>query len=154
LQEHGGHAEAAGFAIARGHLDAFRARLIERARLASTSERMRPLEIDARVELGEMNLECLSWLDRLSPFGRGNPEPLFGLEGVVLVEPPSIVGKQHLRLTVEQGAHRLRAIAFRLGSRIGELDRGQKVDLAVHAAKDGWRGRNSVELVVRDLRAR
>jgi hypothetical protein len=43
---------------------------------------------------------------------------------------------------------------YRLGSRIGELDRGQKVDLAVHAAKDGWRGRNSVELVVRDLRPR
>ena len=154
LLEHGGHAEAAGFAIASQHLEAFRARLIERARAMSTRERARPLEIDARVELGEMNLECLSWLERLSPFGRGNPEPLFGLEGGVLVEPPSVVGKQHLRLTVEQGSHRLRAIAFRLGNRIGELDRGQKVDLAFHAAKDGWRGRDTVELVVQDLRPR
>lgn len=154
LLEHGGHAEAAGFAIAREHLEAFRARLIERARQASTSERTRPLEIDARVELGEMNLECLSWLDRLSPFGRGNPEPLFALEAGVLVEPPSIVGKQHLRFTVEQGSCRLRAIGFRMGNRIAELDRGQKVDLAFHAAKDGWRGRDSVELVVRDLRLR
>jgi single-stranded-DNA-specific exonuclease len=154
LLEHGGHAEAAGFAILREHLEAFRARLIERARALATRERARPLEIDARVELGEMNLECLSWLDRLSPFGRGNPEPLFGLEGGVLVESPTVVGKHHLRLTVEQGAHRLRAIAFRQGNRIGEFDRGQKVDLAFHAAKDGWRGRDSVELVVRDLRPR
>ena len=154
LLEHGGHAEAAGFSIAREHLEAFRARLIDRARAMSTTERARPLEIDARVELGEMNLECLSWLDRLSPFGRGNPEPLFGLEGGLLVEPPSVVGKHHLRLTIGQGTHRLRAIAFRLGNRIGELDRGQKVDLAFHAAKDGWRGRDAVELVIRDLRPR
>jgi single-stranded-DNA-specific exonuclease len=154
LLEHGGHAEAAGFSIAAHQLEAFRERILERARTAQMGEPSRPLEIDAAVELEEMNLECLSWLDRLSPFGRGNPEPLFGLEGGILVEPPSVVGKQHLRLTVGQGKARMRAIAFRQGSRVTELDRGQKVDLAFHAAPDDWRGREAVELVVRDLRPR
>ena len=154
LLEHGGHAEAAGFEIARDRLEAFRERIVERAGASRTESKARALEIDARVELREMNLDCLSWLDRLSPFGRGNPEPLFGLEGGVLVETPSVVGKQHLRLTIAQGSLSLRAIAFRQGSRQAELERGQKVDLVFHAAKDGWRGREAVELVVRDLRPR
>ena len=51
LLQHGGHAEAAGFEIARDRLEAFRERIVERAGASRTESKGRALEIDARVEL-------------------------------------------------------------------------------------------------------
>jgi single-stranded-DNA-specific exonuclease len=154
LEEHGGHAEAAGFGIRRDRLEAFRDRMGDLAARASLGGEPPPLEIDAGVGLDEMTAECVGWLERLAPFGRGNSEPLFAGEGFVLAEPPVVVGKRHLKLSLSQGRVRLRAVAFNHGARVGELERGQSVDVAFHAGFDTWRGGNAVELVIRDLRIR
>ncbi len=154
LEGHGGHAEAAGFTIRRDRLVAFRDRMESLAGGAVLDTSPEALQVDAAVGLGEMDAECVRWVEMLSPFGRGNPEPLFGCEGMVLSDQPSVVGKRHLRFTLGQGEHRQRAIAFNFGDRVNELKRGQKVDALFHAAFDTWRGGAHVQLVVRDLKTR
>jgi single-stranded-DNA-specific exonuclease len=154
LTTHGGHAQAAGFSIRREYLEPFRTRIESLAgerRLPAEGE---PLEVDAAVGLDEMNPECVQWLDRLAPFGRGNPEPLFGAKGLVLAETPSLAGKSHLRLVFGSGKRRVRAIAFNQGNRLLELDRGTRLDALFHASFDTWRGGHEVQLVVRDLQVR
>ncbi len=154
LEGHGGHAQAAGFTIRRERLDAFRDRMESLAAGAVLDTSPEALQVDAAVGLGEIDAECVRWVEKLSPFGRGNPEPLFGCEGMVLSDQPSVVGKRHLRFTLGQGEHRQRAIAFNFGDRVNELKRGQKVDALFHAAFDTWRGGAHVQLVVRDLKTR
>ena len=152
LRRHGGHAQAAGFEIERRNLEAFRERMDSLAREADWPETSMPFEVDAGVVLEEITPECVGWVERLSPFGRGNPEPLFGCRGARLAEAPSIVGKRHLRLSFRQGAGTVRGIAFNQGERLDELGEGQKVDAVFHVAFDTWRGGNSVQLVVKDLK--
>ncbi len=154
LEGHGGHAEAAGFTIRRERLEAFRDRMEALAGEASLDMAPEPLQVDAAVGLGEIDAECVRWVEMLAPFGRGNPEPLFGCEGMVLADHPTVVGGRHLRLTLAQGEHRQRAIAFNLGDRAPEMERGRRVDALFHAAFDGWRGGAHVQLVVRDLKTR
>ncbi len=156
LEEFGGHAEAAGFRIRRDRLEPFRERMEALAEAADMDPAPDPWEVDAAVDLAEMDADCVDWLERLSPFGRGNPEPLFGAEGLTVAAAPSVVGKRHLRLTLASGSGQksLRAIAFNQGERVNELSRGRRVDAVFHASFDTWRGGRQVQLVVRDLRTR
>ncbi len=154
LEEFGGHAEAAGFRIHRSRLEPFRARMEELAGRADLETDPLPFTVDAAVDLAELDADCVTWIERLAPFGRGNPEPLFGAEGLVVAEPPSVVGKRHLRLSLSAGGRKMRAIAFNQGERASELDRGRRVDAVFHAAFDTWRGGKQVQLVVRDLKPR
>jgi single-stranded-DNA-specific exonuclease len=154
LEQHGGHAEAAGFEIRREHLEAFRTRMESLAADAELDGTPHPLDIDAAVRPEEIDGGFVRWVDKLAPFGRGNPEPLFGCERMELAEAPAVVGKRHLRLTVKAGNRRLKAIAFNQAARSGELSSGGKVDAVFHAAFDTWRGGETVQLVVRDLRPR
>ena len=154
LVQHGGHAQAAGFEIREENLEAFRERLESLAGDAILNFEPEALEVDVAVMLDELSPHCVGWLERLSPFGRGNPEPLFGCEGALLTEPPTVVGKRHLRLSLTQGDTTVRAIAFNQGERIRDLNQGQKVDAVFHATFDSWRGGQNIQLVVKDIHPR
>jgi single-stranded-DNA-specific exonuclease len=154
LEEGGGHNEAAGFSIRRERFPAFQERMTGLARDARLDPDPVPLELDGSVSLEELNAGCVRCLDRLAPFGRGNPEPLFAGEGLTVEEAPSVVGRGHLRLVLGSGRTRLRAVAFGLGDRVEEIRRGARVDAAFHVAFDTYRGGDTVQLIVRDLRSR
>jgi len=154
LLTHGGHAQAAGFAIHRSQLETFRDRIEQLAARSPIAPEGEPLRVDAAVRLDEMNADCVQWLDRLAPFGKGNPEPLFGARGLVLAEAPSLAGTRHLRLVFGEGKRRVRGIAFQQGNRLLELERGARLDALFHASFDTWRGGREVQLVVRDLKPR
>ncbi len=153
LETHGGHAQAAGFSIRRENLEAFRDRMIEVAGRDAIAE-PDPLQVEAALDLAEVDRDFVGWVERLGPFGPGNPEPLFGGQKLELAEDPSIVGADHLRLVFRAGRGRMKAIAFGMGSRERGLTAGSKVDAVFHTAFDTWRGRMGVQLIVRDLRTR
>jgi single-stranded-DNA-specific exonuclease len=154
LEEGGGHAEAAGFSLRKECFPAFRDRILELARGARLDTAPAPLELDGSVTLEDLDVPCVRWLERLAPFGRGNPEPLFAGEGLLVEDEPAVVGGRHLRLVLGSGRRRVRAMAFGFGDRAGEIRRGRRVDAAFHVVMDAYRGGDSVQLIVRDLRTR
>lgn len=82
-------------------------------------------------------------LERLAPFGPGNPEPVFRFAGV---QPRSVqlVGRDHLRF--DCGG--IPAIAFQAATREAEL--AASVDLFAVIRVNRWRGGESVQLQVKD----
>jgi single-stranded-DNA-specific exonuclease len=154
LETHGGHAEAAGFSIRRENLEGFRERMERLAGDGDWSDEPDPWDVDTAVDLEEVDTDCARWVERLSPFGRGNPEPLFGCEKMTLAGPPSVVGKRHLRVAFARGSQTLRGIAFNQGDRIGEFEGRTRMDAVFHVAMDYWRGNGSVQLVIRDMKPR
>jgi single-stranded-DNA-specific exonuclease len=152
----GGHAMAAGFAVAADRVDALRQFLVDRLGDGLGSERLVPeLKIDAALSLGAAQGELIDHLEQLAPFGAGNPEPRFVFPAVRVAHAEP-VGSGHLRcaLTDPLGAARLRAIAFRaeatpLGQFLAET-RGAAIHLAGHLRRDGWRGGDAVQLTIED----
>jgi len=152
----GGHAMAAGFTVAAEKLDLLREFLVGRLGDGLDLERLMPeLRIDAALALGAARMELIGHIERLAPFGAGNPEPRFALLGV-RVAHADVVASDHLRCTLADplDANRLRAIAFRAGgTRLGQFlaeTRGATIHVAGHLRRDSWRGGEAVQLLIDD----
>src|SRR5271166_2338204 len=152
----GGHAMAAGFTVAADKLGALRAFLVERLGDGLDREHLMPeLRIDAALSLTAAQSELIDHIDRLAPFGAGNPEPRFVFPAVRVVHAEA-VGNGHLRCTLAEplGNARLRAIAFRVaGTPLGQFlaeTRGATIHVAGRLRRDSWHGGDAVQLSIDD----
>jgi single-stranded-DNA-specific exonuclease len=152
----GGHAMAAGFTIAAGGIDAFRDFLAARIAAAIGSATIAPrLMLDGALTPTAANGALYAMVERLAPFGAGNPEPRFAIPAsrLLYAEP---VGGQHVRCTIGDGGGtaRLKAIAFRcLESPLGAalLERGGGLlHFAGHLRADTWAGNGAVQFCIDD----
>jgi single-stranded-DNA-specific exonuclease len=108
----GGHEAAAGFAIAEENLAALQAGLEETFLAQTGAARLRPcLKVDATVTLGDLDQGFFHHLQRLRPFGPGNPEPLFVCDAVNCLTS-RVVGERHLRVQLSQDEVVKEAIVF------------------------------------------
>lgn len=154
LSRYGGHAAAAGFSLATENLPAFRKRLRRYCAEHLEEETLqRRIRVDAIVPLTDLDENTPHLLDRMAPFGKGNPPPsLASTELDLLSLRPVGSGDRHLRLSVGDGSHSLSAIAFRQGHLAKTLNRGDKVDIVYTPSLNTYRGRTSLQLVVRAIR--
>src|SRR4051812_34845525 len=114
LLRHGGHRAAAGCSIAREAVDGFRAAFAAHAAGVLTAEDLVPRErVDAVVAGDELGFDLAKDLERLAPFGMGNPEVSLLVPAARLTDarPMGEEGK-HIRFSVESGGVRARAVAF------------------------------------------
>jgi single-stranded-DNA-specific exonuclease len=155
LLKGGGHAMAAGLTIAREKMGLFRA-FLERE-LTETVERARAedsLTIDAAITARGANHELIEMIERASPYGAGNPEPVFAFPSHIVAYADPVGGAHvRVRLRAADGAA-LDAIAFRCLERpLGQAlmaARGQTMHLAGCLAVDRWQGRERVQLRIAD----
>lgn len=149
LVKFGGHKHAAGLAIAEETLEAFVERFDKIADGLLTPEDLIPvLLIDAELKAEDLTLDLVSELERMKPFGMGNPEPVFLLQDVEVLES-RIVKDTHLKLRLQVEAKKFEAIAFSMAGRVSV---GERIDLAFSPAINNWNGRSSLQLTVKDLR--
>ncbi len=149
----GGHEHAAGIHLRREHVASFKEALNRVAREQLTAADCTPLlAIDAEVRLEEIDDTLLQFIERLEPFGEGNPEPVLLARGVESVGAPALVGKeqQHLRLTLRQGNTLLRGIGFAMGRRLTQAKAGV-LDVVFSPQRHVWNEREERQLVLKDL---
>ncbi|HEY8506373.1 MAG TPA: single-stranded-DNA-specific exonuclease RecJ, partial [Gemmataceae bacterium] len=156
LLGHGGHAAAAGFKIDPRKVESFRRRFCDYAARHFPAGAPGPprLMLDAEVPLSAVTFGLLRDLDRLEPYGAGNPRPRFLAGGLQVVGEPRRVGldEKHLIFKVRQGETALRAVAFGMGERAEELmSAGGHCCLAFTPRLNEWNGSRTVELEVADF---
>ena len=151
----GGHRMAAGLTVEAGKLDALRAFLAERVDAEIAAGAIVPtLNLDGALAVAGATTELVETLERLAPFGAGNPEPRFAIRAARIVKA-DVVGNDHVRciLTGVEGG-RLKAIAFRaVGQPLGEMllrTAGLPLHIAGKLRLDSWQGRDGVQLVIDD----
>lgn len=160
LLSHGGHAMAAGLRIHADRVDHFTEAFQSEAANRLTSADLRPrLQLDGVVDLGMLTAELVTQIQRMAPFGTGNPRPLFATAEVELAEPPRAVGGgQHLQFVLRQStasdgspdnSHR-KAIAFNRGRFAEELADHPRLRVAFEPILNEWNGQRKVELKVVD----
>lgn len=157
LMAYGGHALAAGFEIGKDKISPFRSAMNEHAASLLGTGPMQPiLEIDAAVELNQINWELFYQIDKLSPFGEGNPYPLLSTYNAEVVNNPHPqrcgTKGEHLQFWVRQGSMTFRAIAFSRGSLCEKIQRSRYCDLVFSLAKNTWGGNSNLELEIKDIR--
>ncbi|MCH7486823.1 MAG: single-stranded-DNA-specific exonuclease RecJ [Proteobacteria bacterium] len=153
----GGHPMAAGFTAESRRLDDVHAFLEERIAASLGPGALVPLlSMDGALKVAGASLDLVQTLDRMSPFGAGNPEPRFAVAGA-RIDYAKVVGKEqnHLRLTLlDDGGGRLGAIAFRaMGSELGRAlmhHDGAPFHVAGHVRANTWQGRTTAQMIVED----
>ena len=96
---YGGHSHAVGFSLPSARVPELRAHLDEYARVRLTPADFEPvLDVDAELDLLEVTPDLFQALERLEPFGQGNPEPVFSARAVRMMAPPKILKDKHVKL--------------------------------------------------------
>lgn len=149
LLQFGGHRMAAGFSVRNESLaqlqDEF-LRYVAAQRSVASGPAAR--EIDAEVTAKDLDLRLYTNLHSLSPYGPGNPHPLFLLRDCTF-DGLSLVGarRQHVKGKVLQNGHTLPFIAFRMGPHVDLFEQGTGRSLVFRTRFDDWRGTLQAEAV-------
>jgi single-stranded-DNA-specific exonuclease len=153
LRRFGGHRAAAGLAIDTADLEAFAAAFAAEADSTLAPADLAPLmRIDAVVPGSALTLALATELERLAPFGLGNPDVTLLVPGCEAVEPGVVGEGKHLRFRVRHGGRDVgSAIAFGLGSQVERMRRPIRYDLVAQLKENRWNGTIAPQLVVRRL---
>ncbi len=153
LESFGGHPMAAGLAIEVDRLDVFRQQLGE-----TVAESMREIDtrpqvmIDAYAEFRQLSLDFADELERLAPFGPGNPQLVLASKEVRIMEKKQIGrAREHLSLTVSDGEGTTRKVIWWGGA--AENMPQDAFDLAYHLRATEYRGQRALQLTWVDARS-
>src|SRR5439155_17345471 len=113
------------------------------------------LSIDGPLLLEECNEDLVRFLDRLSPFGIGNTEPLFIAENIQVAGSPTVVSRNHLKLSVRQNGRELECIGFGMGHLAGPLQtEPRRICTGSVPTINVWQNRARFQLKLRDVQIR
>jgi len=145
----GGHQGAGGFSVPEEKIHELASKLrTAYEKLGKTNEEEQAIELERAVDIYDAAL-VLKQLDKLSPFGVGNPKPLLLFPGVTIASG-KVFGKtaNHLELTFTKGSARIAGIAFfTTGENFTKkVDMGGKADIVGHLERD-WRGGPRIRIV-------
>jgi single-stranded-DNA-specific exonuclease len=157
LVRHGGHRAAAGLEIEADRLDDFRAAFLEHAAATiDPADLVRTEQLDALVGVGRegIGMDLAEQLERLGPFGKGNPGPRLLVPSGRLreVRPLGEDGK-HSRFQLESGGGRAMGVAFGMNGEVSRCE-GEPIDLSVQLEVDRWNGAVQPRVVIREIYTR
>jgi len=152
LLEFGGHEYAAGIEIPIKKLELFREKINEyfHAKIGEISF-VKTFSIDAELSISEINVDLLSGLELLEPFGRGNPKPLFHTSGLICKERSIFLSKNTVKLWVTDETSTYEAIWYKAPVDT-KIFKGDRLDIIYNISQRKWFDRNIVVLEIKDLR--
>src|SRR3954454_25086305 len=154
LERSGGHRAAAGLSIVPENVDAFFAAFAAHAAEVLSDDDLRSTtHVDAILPpKAKLTLGLAQELQRLAPFGLGNPEVTLLAPGCELGDLATVGEGKHLRFRVRQeGADAGAAIAFGLGANLDSYRRLGLYDVAFRLQENHWNGTSTPQLVVRRI---
>jgi single-stranded-DNA-specific exonuclease len=152
LLRYGGHRAAAGLTIACSRVEAFREAFVTHAARTLTPDDLVPRErIDAVVPGDALRLDLAEELERLAPFGMGNPALSFLVPAALLADPRPMGEGRHVAFALAAGGARSRCVLFGAGSRL-PAEPGEPVDAAVRLEVNRFNGATEPRLVMRNTR--
>ena len=154
LESFGGHSMAAGLSIRTKKLEEFQDAFEDAvAQMAQPDDWIPKLTIDAEVNFSDISDRLINEIEALSPFGSGNPEPVF-MAHDVKVASSKIVGKNHRKMVLAQGSGRVhktfQAIRFNAEDRM--LTETVFSQIAYRLRWNRWNDNKTIQLVMEDAR--
>lgn len=150
LLNFGGHDVAAGLTIRESHITEFTRQFIEIADSTILATSITPkLLIDAHVRFDQLNYDLLESLKLLEPYGHKNPAPVLTTK-TTQSQDPKILGKQHLKMYLEQEDRMVECVGLGQAHRIKSLI-GYRGPLTV-AYTPQFNEFHSLQILIRDFR--
>lgn len=154
LTNFGGHKFAAGLSMHIADLPEFQRRFEEYVASHITPEQLMPtIEVEAEVELSDMDWKMYKILQALEPFGPGNERPLFLCRHLINNRNTRAVSEgKHLHLDLTDRVVAMDGIAFGQGDKATHLQNGNSVDICFYLEENTYRGRTTLQMNAQDIK--
>ena len=155
----GGHSGAAGFSIETKNITKLQKKIIAfvNQKLAKV-ELNQEIFIDAEMKLNAVTVKNCHLIQKMEPFGIGNPNPVFLFKQVRVTEK-RLLGKNqdHLKLKIDDPTTSknenisVDCIAFKKGELDSKIKVGDLIDFTANLNLNIWNGYTSPQLIVNDI---
>lgn len=147
----GGHARAAGFTLPTKNLPILEEKLLQMASEELEGVDLRPrVDIDAQTTLYQIGGNTYQMIQKLAPFGQGNPLPVFLSRCVEIIDCQSMGSNgEHLKMKLKQNGVIWDAVAFRLGDHQAEVH--SIIDIVYNLKLEQWCGQERLRLNILDF---
>ena len=154
LTNFGGHKFAAGISMHKADLPEFKRRFEQYvAEHITPAQQVPTLDIEAEVELSDMNWKMYKILQCLEPFGPGNERPLFLCRHLINNRNTRAVSEgKHLHLDVTDRVVAMDGIAFGQGDKASHIQNGNPVDICFYLEENTYRGRTTLQMNAQDIK--
>lgn len=156
FEDWGGHDSAGGFHLPSERLSTLFERIagtVDSIVLADEDEET--IVVDAEVPADYLNPELHDVVETLGPYGMEYPPLVFLARGLSILQL-DFMGKgeqKHARLTFDGGRHKWPAVFWRAADRVADNFRlRDRVSVVFHLAKNHYQGRETLQMVVLDMK--
>ncbi|MEK7610634.1 MAG: single-stranded-DNA-specific exonuclease RecJ [Patescibacteria group bacterium] len=148
----GGHIMAGGFSLAPDRLGELAPRLSAAHNQLPKNSSIPKVLVDAELSLEQINWDTHQLISRLSPFGVGNPKPIFLLRELTVGHFRTFGrATEHWSWQFNQSSGApIEAVNFFASNDRPQLGSGQRVNLLANFELSTWRGRRELRLRVVD----
>ena len=158
LEGGGGHDMAAGFTVKAENIPDLQAFLNDRLMIDLNGEIPQVIHrASGLLSVAGCKPDLADWLDRLGPFGSGNPEPRFVIPDCRIKSMKFVgSGGAHLSCRIFDGSGTINAIAFQaggtpLGKVVSNARDGQYLHFLGRIRRDRFRGGNAMQFEIDDV---
>jgi single-stranded-DNA-specific exonuclease len=154
-QEHivkfGGHDMAAGLTITRESYEEFVAAMTTYAKDNITKEQLvRTIQPDVYADLHEITHTVAVKIEKIGPFGIGNPVPVVQVMDAKVREIRAM-GSNGAHLSLKVGKERLRCVWWGHGNLVNTIGNGTRIHLVGKITVNDFRGHRTAEINIIDL---
>ena len=159
LENFGGHTYAAGLSLKEENFEEFKSRIEAFAAKNIGEEQLVPqIDIDAVIELSDIDRKFNDDLKKLYPFGPDNQKPMFVTNGVKDSGASRLVGRgdDHIKLEVTDSDSNTptfqQGIAFGMKEHFSAIKSMADFDICYHVEENTFNGKTNLQLMIKDIK--
>ena len=158
LDEYGGHSYAGAFRANTDNLEKVKKELEKVVKKKFKKQDTIPfLNIDAEMEIDDLNWKIFDEIQKFEPFGGDNLRPLFLLKDLKIIGMRNVGSKEnHLKLSLEKqakdGVKKIGAIGFNLVDFCDKIELGDRINIVFEMLSNEWNGSKELQLKIADLK--
>lgn len=154
FEKFGGHEQAAGLTLKSNNIKKFADKINEISSEIIRSSKLSPeIKFDAIITMNDIDERLAEEIERLEPFGLGNPVPKFMYKSIN-VDSASRVGKEekHIKMGLIGNRKYVDGIGFNLGVLIKLVKESKKIDIIFTPNFNEYNGRKKIQILIKDIK--
>ena len=151
IEKFGGHSMAVGITVKKDNLEKFKKEFEQIATQSKIDEIIPIINIDAKVDLSDIDKEMVESLKQLEPFGETNKMPVFAFKNLKIDSIRALSEGKHLKLTLKDNNYIINAIGFNIGYLANEYRIGDKIDVAGVLEINTFNGVDNLQINIKDI---
>lgn len=151
IEKFGGHSMAVGITVKKDNLEKFKKEFEQIAIQSKIDEIIPIINIDAKVDLSDIDKEMVESLKQLEPFGEANKMPVFAFKNLKIDSIRALSEGKHLKLTLKDNNYIINAIGFNIGYLANEYRIGDKIDVAGVLEINTFNGVDNLQINIKDI---